>query len=115
MAQTMMANTIEPPSPDKLYLTEQSRSRRLNMSPDPLRIQGSNRSRLDGNPNTSSMPRLTGGLIRQAAADEISSRQSNHSMLFNQSKRRYNHSTDLLTPIKSDTMRMNGTQVLGPQ
>ena len=84
----MMANTIEPPSPDKLYLTEQSRSRRLNMSPDPLRIQGSNRSRLDGNPNTSSMPRLTGGLIRQAAADEISSRQSNHSMLFNQSRRR---------------------------
>ena len=112
-----MAQTITPmdrPSPDKLYLTEQSRSRRLDLSPDPLRVQGSNRSRLDCDSHPSSMPRLTGGAIRQAAADEVSSRQSNHSMLFNQSKRRYNHSTDLLTPIKSDTMRMTGTNVLGP-
>ena len=61
------------------------------------------------------MPRLTGGVIRQAAADEVSSRQSNHSMLFNQKQRRYNHSTDLLTPINRDTMRMTGTNILGPQ
>ena len=83
----MMATTIETASPEKLYLTEQSRARRLNMSPDPLRVQGSNRSRLDlssnkGN-NNSSMPRLN-GVIQQAAADNLSSRQSNHSgMLFN--------------------------------
>ena len=61
------------------------------------------------------MPRLSGGVIRQAAAEEMSSRQSNHSMLFNQSRRRLNHSTDLLTPINSDSMRMTGKNVLGPQ